>query len=88
MFRILSEEYTFYEAPAGCSAYPTMYLTGNGTTLSGSTRTLNATGASYTGPGLNVAAGHTIAVRTAPGTGCPGQNSGVYTITLMPQPAN
>jgi len=82
---VISEEYTFYGAPTGCSSYPTMYLADNGTAISGSTQRLNAIGGSYTGLALNVPAGHTISVLTVPGTGCTGQNNGVYTITMKPQ---
>jgi hypothetical protein len=85
---IISEEYTFYGAPTGCSSYPTMYLADNGTTIAGSKQRLDAIGGSYTGLVLNVAAGHTITISTVPGTGCTGQNSGVYTITLKPKGSN
>jgi hypothetical protein len=82
---VISEEYTFYGQPTGCTTYPTMYLADNGTAIPGSTRTLNAIGGSYTGLTLNVAAGDTLSVMTAPGTGCTGQNSGVFTITMKPK---
>ncbi|MGD0733151.1 MAG: hypothetical protein ABR956_17945 [Terracidiphilus sp.] len=85
---IISEEYTFYGAPTGCSTYPTMYLKDNNSTIAGSAQKLNTTGNSYTGLALNVAAGHTISVSTASGVGCAGQNSGVYTITMKPRSTN
>jgi hypothetical protein len=65
-----------------------MYLADNGTTIAGSKQRLDAIGGSYTGLVLNVAAGHTITISTVPGTGCTGQNSGVYTITLKPKGSN
>jgi hypothetical protein len=79
---IISEEYTFYRGPAGCSVYPTVKLADNGTAIPGSVQRLASNAGGYTGLALSVAAGHVISVLTDPGSGCTGQNNGVYTITL------
>jgi hypothetical protein len=82
---IIAEEYTLYVAPAGCSVYPALQLADNGTAIAGSAESLDTNAGSYTGLALNVAAGHVISIMTTPGTGCAGQNSGVYTITVKPK---
>jgi hypothetical protein len=81
---IISEEYAFYGAPTGCRVQTAIYLEDNGVAIPGSTHAMDARSGSYTGLALNVPARHAISVMTAPGAGCAGQNSGVYTITVKP----